>query len=387
MERASWAADERERRRAHEPNDRRSTTFEIGPSVASSTAIAQQVRVEPRAHSTAVEARPRPRNGRDDEERRARASGNNTEFRGYAGQTSNNSTGGEAVRAKMFKVEPFPKGTKPTDQLQEWTYWLTNFEMATEKAGITGQRIRAVELSLHIGEEMRRIMIAKDMMPRESSVSADFPFYDNVVDKLQEHFSSLTDESVDVAAFNAMKQKEGESALEFELRLRQLAKRMKETNAAMIRTRFIEGLRDKDLRRRAYVDGIPMEDVVKMATRTEAIAATQPAEFSPWGEESRKALTVAALDKPDFSKERDHTARRGSARNRDDRSRSSFKDEDKCKNCGFTRHRDGRCPAKEEKCRGCGKVGHYKRMCRQEIQCGGKEHSRRDDEVGNTLYK
>lgn len=89
---------------------------------------------------------------------------------------------------KMFKVEPFPKSLKPTDQYQEWTFWIANFEMAAEKAGTTEQRSKAIDLSLHIGEEVRRIIVAKEMLPRESAVEQNFPFYDNLVGKLEEHF-------------------------------------------------------------------------------------------------------------------------------------------------------------------------------------------------------
>lgn len=34
-------------------------------------------------------------------------------------------------QSKMFKVEPFPKGVEPTEQLQEWIYWRTNFEISS----------------------------------------------------------------------------------------------------------------------------------------------------------------------------------------------------------------------------------------------------------------
>lgn len=196
---------------------------------------------------------------------------------------------------KMFKVEPFPRGVKSTDQLQEWNYWLCNFEMAIEKAGIVGQRPKAIELSLHIGEEMRRIIIAKGMMPSERSVDPDFPFYENVTDKMECYFRSLTDESVDVAAFNSLKQGERETALEFEFRLQQLAKRMKETNPAMIKTRYIEGLRDVEIRNRAFVDGISLQDTVKMATRKEALSA-KFTDFLPWQKDERSELTVSAVE-------------------------------------------------------------------------------------------
>lgn len=74
--------------------------------------------------------------------------------------TSDPANASRSFMNKMFKVEPFPKNLKPTDQYHEWTFWLANFEMAVEKAGTTDQRPRAIDLSLHIGEEVRRIIVA-----------------------------------------------------------------------------------------------------------------------------------------------------------------------------------------------------------------------------------
>lgn len=95
---------------------------------------------------------------------------------------------------KIFKVEPFPKGIKPKDQYHERTFWLADFEIAAEKAGIFGQRTKATDLSLHIGEEMRRIFVAKEMQPREIAVN-----------RLETYFQSLSDESVDVTSFNSQR--------------------------------------------------------------------------------------------------------------------------------------------------------------------------------------
>lgn len=205
----------------------------------------------PRAHATASAYRDR---GRE----RARATDRNDSEvvpRRLASLTDVANNTSRMGTSKMFKVEPFPKGIKPTDQFQEWLFWHANFEMAMEKAGTIDQRAKAIDLSLHIGEEIRRIIVAKGMLPRETAVTGNYQFYDSLTEQLDAHFRGLTDESVDVASFNALKQKEDETALEFELRLRQMATRVRETNVAMIRTRYIEGIRDKALRDRAFVDG------------------------------------------------------------------------------------------------------------------------------------
>lgn len=342
----------------------------------------------PRAHSTAGAAR------NNNERHRRGLEAQTPMMQQGSGVMCNTNNNSRSVGSKMFKVEPFPKGVKPTDQYQEWTFWLANFEMAAEKAGTAEQRPKAIDLSLHIGEEIRRIIVAKGMLPRESLVELTYPFYDKLVNHLEEHFRGLTDESVDVASFNGLRQAEQETALEFELRLEQMAQRVNEKNEAMIRTRYIEGLRDKSIRERAFIDGISMKDVVKMATRKEAIATKAQAEFSPCGENSRAVIPVAAISGGRETQQANRPGSyRGSGLSRwqgsgkfpkgrfDDRrsagyTNNSRKEEggsakakgNQCKQCGVMEHRAGYCPAEKAPCFKCGAVGHFGRMCQRELR-------------------
>lgn len=218
------------------------------------------------------------------------------------------------------------------------------------------------------------------------------------MNQLESHFRGLTDESVDVANFNGLKQAEKETALEFELRLKQLARRVNESNEAMIRTRYIEGLRDKTIRERAFVDGISLQDVVKMATRKEAIATKTQSEFSPWSEDGRVTFPVAAVAK----QERKFNSYRGGSgygqgfgrpgRGRSDERRpASYSNNQReewsegskrsaCKRCGAMEHRRGFCQAEKAPCFKCGKIGHFGRMCKNEVN-SIDDHVGKKDEV------
>lgn len=293
--------------------------------------------------------------------------------------TNTNGNFSMTTAAKMFKVEPFPKGIKTTEQFQEWTYWLSNFEMASERAGIIDQRPRAVELSLHVGEELRRVIVAKSMLPSTGNVSPGFPFYDYLVDKLEGYFRSMTDETVDVTTFNNLKQAESETAQQFELRLLSVAKRLNETNKAMIRTRFIEGLRDRDIRDRAYIDGTPMQEVVMMATRRESMSSSQG--FSPWERSANETATVvAAVVKNENRNERyqskqirneyGHRGRSDNFHERSERRRENEKRkaDERCKRCGVVEHRNRVCPAENAECFKCKNIGHFQHMCAKRIR-------------------
>lgn len=304
---------------------------------------------------------------------------------------------------KMFKVESFPKNVKPTDQYQEWNYWISNFEMAVEKAGTTDQRAKAIDLSLHIGEELRRIIVAKAMLPRESAVPEGFPFYDNLVKELEGHFKGLTDETVDVTSFNKLKQEENETALQFEMRLMMLAKRVNETNKAMIRTRFIEGLRDQAIKERAFIDGISLKDVVKMATRKEAITAKQQMEFSPWNEDGRGTAVVAAMSRSQHPQPgRSSRGYGGSSHNasasrqeysggRHASNRTSGQDTrgqaSRCKRCGVVQHKGNSCPAEKASCFKCKEIGHFRHMCAAVVRAVEPDERNEKGEVQNDFYE
>lgn len=186
---------------------------------------------------------------------------------------------------------------------------------------------------------------------------------------------------MDVTTFNQLRQKEDETAMQFKFRLQQMAKRTNETNPAMIRTRYIEGLRDKDLRERAYVDGIPLDAIVRMATRKEAIATTTPSVNFPWTVKNGRAVEVAAVAGPGtaerwtsrpWEKDRSASGQRppantGRTSQSNTRSRESGGGDrgDKCPSCGVKEHRGPVCPAKDKKCYKCGRVGHFEHVCRR----------------------
>lgn len=231
------------------------------------------------------------------------------------------------------------------------------------------------------------------MMPSERVAGPDYPYYDNVVAKLESHFRSLTDESVDVAIFNNLKQGKAETALEYEFRVKQVAKRVNETNEPMIRTRYLEGMNDKELSGRAFVDGTPLQDVVRMATRKEAIVAKN-AEFSPWGVDPIAVAAIADNDdssrwpayRPRGRMEQSRGYRRGgnsSFRAAEHSRRLSAQHEGtKCPNCGIAQHRGSHCPATEARCFKCDKIGHFQYVCTAKVLSIASGNENQFPEVG-----
>lgn len=313
---------------------------------------------------------------------------------------------------KMFKVEEFPKGLKPADQHQEWVLWLANFELAMESRKHLSERGKAVDMSLHIGSDIRRIITVKGMLPPEESVPADYPFYKLLKRRVGSYFESLGDKTVDVNNFLSMKQKETETVVEFDIRLQMLAQRTNNNNPHVVRARLIEGLRDEELKIKAKVEAMPHDQIVQMASRKEAMIK-EAVQFKPWGSEEKPPISVAAVERDDSrrferSRARSRHPREGPERRHesvehDQRNRNSgntfrrraeggraplaYREprEGECGKCGRMKHWESGCPAKEGKCRKCQKVGHFERKCPQVVRAIGMGQEERD-EVGERDY-
>lgn len=138
---------------------------------------------------------------------------------------------------------------------------------------------------------------------------------------------------------------------------------MNETNAAMIQTRYIEGLRDKDVRDRAFIDGIELKEVVKMATRKEALTAKET-EFMPWNSDQRLPAIVAAVsrnDKQQLGPTRPRPERDAPYNNRNrygERNHGKMVGGAGYKNSNRGQGRDNRNGGERSRCDRCGVVEH-----------------------------
>lgn len=288
--------------------------------------------------------------------------------------------GGEASRtneenssqgARSIKVKPFPADVKPGDKLFKWKYWLSTLELALEHHGITDQRKMAIQLTLFAGEEIGVIIMTKDLMPRKNSVPHDYKFFDHLVEGITKFFGQLTDANTNAREFKNMKQKEGESARAFALRTEMAAQKIGLTNASLITANFVDGLRDKELRRWADSFTMSLEDTVRAATVRENDPDNN--EF-PWSkvDSSATPVTVAAVEKrerrPDSADARvkkehvtGHKQERSHERGtRPDKRRN---ESSKCAACNSYSHNGRRCPAENARCHECNEVGHFRAAC------------------------
>lgn len=303
---------------------------------------------------------------------------------------------------RIHKVDPYPKDLRTSMKFEAWEDWKLNFEMATERANIRDQRKKAVELMLHAGDEIRKIVLANDLMPGIDEVSPEYRFYSKLVEGVTKHFRGLTDRTVDLNAFDNAHQEETESAVDFVFRLKMLAKRIGVSDKDMIRARFVGGMKDKELKARVFVDGTTLDEVVMMATRKESLQTKQD-NYTPW-ETAQAPVVVAAIDRYKGRDSNKYQAtRRGNDRSfqpyrtqaprfRDSGYRFSTeegsngintktRDERRCQWCGVMKHKYGSCPAKNAECHECHRVGHFAHMCPKRIRAisvGGSNENNKE---------
>lgn len=277
--------------------------------------------------------------------------------------------------SRMIKPPEFPKDIASSGKLEAWLDWKRVFLTSMELAGAMSQRTKANYLTLFGGSELRQIITLRGMLPCIDEVPERFQFFDKLVASLELYFREMSDPTIDVVAFMNASQGSGESAREFEIRLRRTADRCQnKPGEDMIKTRFIQGMHDREMARQACIEAMDLNTLVTRATRQEAFGLAKPQKsFDPWSA-SEPSATAAAVTysrekksesarrhKPDSSRPKPWAQRDGRSGGGKSLSKES------CKNCGLIVHRFGSCPALEKSCNKCGKTGHFERVCRASV--------------------
>lgn len=261
---------------------------------------------------------------------------------------------------RFHKPDPFPSDLHSSRKYEAWLFWKQQFHVAVELSGETNQRSMANYVMISAGEEIRRLVFTMKLLPEISSVAKDFPFYDNMMTKLEAHFKGTSDLTVDLGAFSAMSQEHNEGVRDFHMRLLRQAVLCGLTDQkALIKGRFIDGMKDKEISRRAYSENWDLEKIVNVASRNEAAESLKPRGWTT----TPKVVEVAAVTgktrgqrkrgPPPFVKKAKPGENKGRKR---------------CPNCALIHDENVKCPAKDKKCMDCNKLGHFRAACPLKVQ-------------------
>ena len=267
-----------------------------------------------------------------------------------------------ASKVVFHKPDPFPTGLAAARKYEAWALWKQQFSVAIELAGDISQRTMANYLTLSAGDEVRQLVHTMNLLPDKTAVEENFPFYTNMLSKLDAHFKSSSDLTIDLGAFNAMSQGPKEGARDFYMRLlRQAALCDLSQHVALVKGRFIEGMKDKDVARRAYSEDWELENIVNVASRSEAAEAFKP---RGWSADAGRSIEVAAVSGFKRREPVTNTRKRKTVGKPWERQVSRSKEE--CTACGIAGH-GNKCPAVGRSCTICNKMGHFRKVCPKRI--------------------
>ena len=276
-----------------------------------------------------------------------------------------------STASKLPTIPEFGSFT-PTSQLGEFRDWIKLVRSALRFAPDWSEQMTADWFDIICGKNLRIIISSFHLEPTD----AEKPFTD-LVKKLDEHFRSVTDPSLDHQALAKCKQEPGETANDFYVRLAQLVRHMR-TDPEHIRTHYMLHLRDGEFRNLAITNRWSLLETVAAATRNESLRVPKAesntsslgtGEVAAVSEHRNRHPTRSqyAGDKSKFG-----LGQAGQGISRATPARSTRPDERRnplgCRNCGIVTHRSGTCPAQGKQCINCNKWGHFKAVCPDPIK-------------------
>lgn len=279
--------------------------------------------------------------------------------------------GHSSQHSVFVRPDPFPTNLPSAGKYEAWLFWKQQMAMAIELSREKSQRIKAGYVMVSGGEEIRRLIYSLDLLPDEDKVEDGYRFYDSLMHNLDMHFKGTADRTIDLGVFNSLKQEEKEGARDFRLRICRQARLCGiENQDVIIKSKFIDGMRDKLTAQRAYMEDWELDKVVEVASRGEAAEAMKP---KGWLSNRPRSVEVSEVAESFIVDRLKETPR----------AQHPFKrpgKQERCGNCGLVHRVPGKCPAKDKKCSVCDKIGHFKLVCRSKAAKGAGDKQKTEPE-------
>lgn len=242
-----------------------------------------------------------------------------------------------------------------TKLAREWKSWKTSLEFYFEAHDIHDQKMKRAKM-LHLGgTQLQRVFTNLPDADKVPLVAWEKRWYDTAIEKLDEFFQPVRQETLERHRLREMKQKSDERFAQFILRLRQqvadcgfdkhppeVAKILTEITLIDV---IVEGCSSAELRRRILKEDQTLEQIEALGATLEGVE-----------EQVKGFRTEQNTDDKVFQV----------TENRPWTTRPMRQDKAACFNCGNTGHwsKSPQCPARNQTCRNCKQKGHFKSVCR-----------------------
>lgn len=266
---------------------------------------------------------------------------------------------------RFYPPPEFAKSIPQAEKYGKYLKWKNAFDVALSIIdGNPSDNQKVGLLFTNAGDEIREVITTLSLPPMHEGRERGENDYKVLSNGLNAFFRSLVDESTEIARYEARKQESGETARQFLMKLRELAGQVAvDHGSPHFRHRFLAGLANRDLAKRAIEEMLDLKTVVERAGRLE--------------QEAEMART-AAVNTPAVALVQGNPRLRPRRPANNKRSFEAMKDAaKKCQRCGRWKHvKEDSCPALGAACRLCNMVGHFAATCRTEpkakVESGGK---------------
>ena len=172
---------------------------------------------------------------------------------------------------KDIRMQAFIADSDPDETGRRWKKWKNELLTRFRYFRISNTQDRIDALHIYRGEQIRELIESLESVPTPSSAELQNE-YEKIIVKLDNHFIPMVNPECARSKLENMCQKEGESVAQYHVRLRlQVAKCGFTDPDDVIRSKILQTMRDKKLRREAMVKRYTLQQLLEHAANKEDI--------------------------------------------------------------------------------------------------------------------
>ena len=260
-------------------------------------------------------------------------------------------------------MAPFVPQSDPDETGRAWATWKREFCSRLRYFRIAPED-KFDALTIYGGSEIRELLDNLVLEDTDfNSTSGPQCDFETAIPKLDEYFDPLINKDSARNKFENMSQTQSESVAEYYVRLKTQARKCQFADCNdTIRSKLLQTMNDKRLRREAMTKSYTLKQLLEQAAHKEAIERqAKSIEAKP---SSSTAQVKMVHSKAKYHKSDKTKFHKRKPSYKPDTKPDEGSSDSQCPYCGGT-HAEGRsnCPASGKRCLACGKLGHFASAC------------------------